>query len=73
MLKALGYKGISEESYFDASTVKAVKEFQKKNNLTVDGKITGETTIIIMEHIQKKLKENDTQLKKAISVLKEKM
>jgi carboxyl-terminal processing protease len=73
MLKALDYKGISEESYFDASTVKAVKEFQKKNNLTVDGKITGETTIKIMELIQKKLKENDTQLEKAISVLKEKM
>jgi carboxyl-terminal processing protease len=73
MLKALGYEGISEEGNYDASTIKTVKEFQKKHNLTVDGKITGDTTMKIMELIQNKLKENDTQLEKAISVLREKM
>ncbi|MGM0875261.1 MAG: S41 family peptidase [Bacillota bacterium] len=73
MLKALGYEEINVRGYFDASTTKVVEEFQKKNNLSVDGKITGDTTIKIMELISSKIKENDTQLEKAISVLKEKM
>ncbi|WP_338785781.1 S41 family peptidase [Metabacillus sp. FJAT-53654] len=73
MLKALGYEEVSVEGYFDDSTEKAVKDFQKQHKLTMDGKITGETTMKIMELIQSKLQENDTQLEKAISVLKEKM
>ncbi|MGM7722058.1 S41 family peptidase [Metabacillus sp. Hm71] len=72
MLQALGFSN-SVEGYFDETTVQAVKEFQTQNKLKVDGNITGETTIKIMEQIQNKLKENDTQLEKAISVLKEEL
>ncbi|PAD68141.1 peptidase S41 [Bacillus sp. 7586-K] len=73
MLKALGYESLNEENSFDEETERVVKEFQAKHKLTVNGQITGETTIKLYEEIQKKLQENDTQLEKAISVLKEKM
>jgi carboxyl-terminal processing protease len=73
MLKALGYENVSEEGYFDATTESVVKEFQKQHKLTVDGKISGDTTIKMMELISNKIKENDTQLEKAVTVLKEKM
>ena len=71
MLKALGYTDISEKGYFDENTEKVVKQFQEDQGLTVDGKITKDTTIKLIELIQNKIKDNDTQLEKAISVLKE--
>lgn len=73
MLKALGYNEVSDKGYFDEAMEKTVKQFQKENELTVNGVITKETTIKLMELIQKKIQENDTQLEKAISVLKENM
>jgi len=73
MLKALGYTDISEKGYFDENTEKVVKQFQEDQGLTVDGKITKDTTIKIIELIQNKIKDNDTQLEKAISVLKEQL
>ncbi|WP_370875017.1 S41 family peptidase [Metabacillus malikii] len=72
MLKALGYENIPDEAYFDEQTEKAVKDFQTTHKLTVNGQITGETTIKLMQQLQQKVQENDTQLEKAISVLKEK-
>ncbi|WP_368657220.1 S41 family peptidase [Metabacillus halosaccharovorans] len=73
MLKALGYTEVSVKGYFDEATEKVVKQFQEDNKLTVNGIITKDTTIKLMELIQKKIQENDTQLEKAISVLKENM
>jgi carboxyl-terminal processing protease len=73
MLKALGYIDISEKGYFDENTDKVVKQFQEDQGLTVDGKITKDTTIKLIELIQNKIKDNDTQLEKAISVLKEQL
>ncbi len=71
MLKALGYNKVSTKGYFDETTENVVKQFQKDNDLTVDGIITKDTTMKLMELIQQKIKDNDTQLEKAISVLKE--
>ncbi|PGT74839.1 MULTISPECIES: S41 family peptidase [Bacillaceae] len=73
MLKALGYNDVSEKGYFDANTENVVKQFQEDQGLTVDGEITKDTTIKIIELIQNKIKDNDTQLEKAISVLKEQL
>lgn len=73
MLKALGYDEVSEKGYFDKTTENIVRQFQKDHNLTVNGVITKDTTIKLMELIQKKIQDNDTQLEKAISVLKGKM
>lgn len=73
MLKVLGHDEMEGNDYFDAEMEKAVKDFQKQHDLKVDGKITADTTIKLMEQISTKLQENDTQLDKAISILKEKM
>ena len=73
MLKALDYEEIIVNGYFDETTENVVEAFQKEHNLDVNGKITGETTMKLMELISNQIKENDTQLEKAISVLKEKL
>ncbi|PMC39764.1 peptidase S41 [Bacillus sp. UMB0899] len=73
MLEALGYDEVSEKGYFDKATETIVKQFQEDHNLEVNGVITKDTTIKLMELIQKKIQDNDTQVEKAISVLKENM
>ncbi|MGE8204227.1 S41 family peptidase [Heyndrickxia sp. NPDC080065] len=70
MLKALGYNPGKVDGYFDKNTEKAVKEFQKKEKLKVNGIIEGETTLQLMNKIREKIVKNDTQVKKAISILK---
>ncbi|TXC93158.1 PDZ domain-containing protein [Metabacillus litoralis] len=70
MLKALGYDGVSLNGYFDENTTKIVKQFQQDQALEVDGKISEGTTIKLIELLQSKIKENDTQLDKAIETLK---
>ncbi|MFN2745720.1 S41 family peptidase [Bacillus sp. z60-18] len=69
MLKALGYT-IKPTGSFDDQTAAAVKKFQKDQKLKATGIITGETTISLTNKLQKKLSENDTQLDKAIEILK---
>ncbi|MFT8321270.1 MAG: S41 family peptidase [Bacillus sp. (in: firmicutes)] len=73
MLKALGYKIDHANGYFDESTEKATKEFQKKEKLKEDGVITGETTMALMNQLREKIKDSDTQMKKAVEVLKDEM
>lgn len=70
MLKALGYDGVSLNGYFDENTTKIVKQFQQDQALEVDGEISEGTTIKLIELLQSKIKENDTQLDKAIETLK---
>ncbi|MCE4047333.1 S41 family peptidase [Bacillus sp. Au-Bac7] len=69
MLNALGYKVENANGYFDESTEEAVKEFQEKEKLKVDGVITGDTTLKLMEKLSEKIQKNDTQMKKAIEIL----
>ncbi len=73
MLKALGFDPGRDDGYFDKNTEEAVKRFQKAENLPSDGIITGETSQRLMEKIREKIEANDTQIEKAIEVLKEKM
>ncbi|MGP7815943.1 lmo1851 family serine protease [Niallia sp. 01092] len=73
MLKALGYKVDHTNGYFDESTENATIEFQKKEKLTENGVITGETTVRLMNELRDKIQKSDTQMKKAVEVLKEEM
>jgi len=73
MLKALGYDIDNTNGYFDESTENATKEFQKKEKLKEDGVITGETTNELMNKLREKIQKSDTQMKKAVEVLKEEM
>jgi carboxyl-terminal processing protease len=73
MLKAIGYDPGREDGFFDEKTKAAVSSFQKANNLPVDGVLKGETTFKLMEKLREKIETNDTQLQKAIEVLKEEM
>ncbi|WP_445491142.1 S41 family peptidase [Niallia sp. 03133] len=71
MLNALGYKVDHANGYFDDSTEKAVKEFQRKEKLKVNGVITGDTTVALMNKLREKIQKSDTQMKKAVDVLKQ--
>lgn len=73
MLKALGYEIDNTNGYFDESTEKATKEFQKKEKLKEDGVITDKTTTQLMNKLSEKLQKSDTQMNKAIEVLKKEM
>lgn len=72
MLQALGYQNVKVNSVFDEATKIDVEKFQKDNGIAVNGQIGGETTIKLIENLQKKLTENDTQLSEAITILKKK-
>lgn len=71
MLKALGYKPGKIDGYYSEETVKAVKAFQKDEKLKVDGILHGDTTMKLMNKLRDKIEKNDTQVKKAVEVLKE--
>ncbi|MGV2913008.1 S41 family peptidase, partial [Bacillus safensis] len=72
MFQALGYKAKANGEY-DQAFQSIVKSFQTDNDLKADGILTGDTTTVLMTKIQDKLKNNDTQMKKAIEVLKKEM
>ncbi|WP_338473229.1 S41 family peptidase [Niallia sp. XMNu-256] len=73
MLTALGFNPGREDGFFDEKTEQAVKEFQEQKNLEVTGILTGESTIGLMESLRKHIEKNDTQLQKAVEVLKDQM
>lgn len=73
MLKALGYDPGREDGFFDDKTKAAVMAFQKAQNLPVDGVLKGDSTLKLMDLLREKIQANDTQLQKAIDVLKQKM
>lgn len=73
MLIALGYDPGREDGFFDEKTEEAVKEFQNNANLEVTGILSGNTTIQLMERLREEIKQNDTQIQKAVEVLKSKM
>ncbi|MCY8024467.1 S41 family peptidase [Bacillus sonorensis] len=69
MLEALGYN-VKPTGSFDDQTAIAVKAFQRDQKLKTTGVITGETTTGMTVKLQDKLSKNDTQLNKAIEILK---
>lgn len=73
MLNALGYDTGREDGFFDEKTEQAVKEFQAKEGLEVNGIVSGQTAITLMQRLSDLIKENDTQIQKAVEVLKERM
>lgn len=70
MLKEVGYNPGKVDNYFDEETELAVKEFQKDHKIKETGVIRDETTVKLMQVIRDKILENDTQVKKAVEVLK---
>ncbi|MFD4818118.1 lmo1851 family serine protease [Peribacillus butanolivorans] len=70
MLKAAGYNPGKIDGFFDEETTNAVKEFQKDQKVKETGIIKDDTTIKLMQVIREKILENDTQVKKAVEVLK---
>jgi carboxyl-terminal processing protease len=73
MLKSIGFDPGREDGFFDDKTQNAVIAFQKAQSLQADGVIKGESTLKLMDLLRQKIQQNDTQLQKAIEVLKERM
>jgi len=70
MLEALGHHPGREDGFFDPKTKEAVIAFQKAQNLPTTGIISGKTTYRMIELLQEKIKQNDTQLEAAERVLR---
>ncbi|WP_449622403.1 lmo1851 family serine protease [Robertmurraya sp. Marseille-Q9965] len=73
MLKALGYDPGREDGFFDEKTEQALIKFQKAEKLEPTGILKGETTLKLMEKLRELINNNDTQIQKAVEVLKEKL
>ena len=73
MLKAIGYDPGRTDGFFDEKTKAAVMAFQKAQKLPANGVLKGDSTLKLMDLLREKIKNNDTQLQKAIEVLKQRM
>jgi len=73
MLKAIGYDPGREDGFFDGATKDAVMRFQRDNELEATGVVQGETTRALIEAIREKVQANDTQLEKAVELVRERM
>jgi carboxyl-terminal processing protease len=73
MLKALGFEPGRTDGFFDEKTKQAVIQLQKAHKLEQTGVITGDTTVKMMDLLREKLLKNDTQIQKAVEVLKKEM
>ncbi|WNS73878.1 S41 family peptidase [Bacillus sp. DTU_2020_1000418_1_SI_GHA_SEK_038] len=73
MLKAIGYDSGREDGFFDEQTKDAVEKFQAAEKLEVNGVLTGDSTIKLMEKVREKLNQNDTQIQKAAEILKQQL
>ncbi|NRD80443.1 S41 family peptidase [Bacillus sp. BRMEA1] len=73
MLKAVGYDPGRTDGFFDDKTKAVVMAFEKANNLPVDGVLKGNATNKLMDLVRTKIQANDTQLQKAMEVLKQRM
>lgn len=70
MLIGVGLVPGRQDGYFSTQTEEAVKTFQRMNGLPATGVAEGQTTVKLMDAIREKIKTNDMQLEKAISVLR---
>ncbi|MDP4083582.1 MAG: S41 family peptidase [Bacillota bacterium] len=73
MLQAIGFNPGRTDGFFDEKTKEAVNSFEKAQKLPVDGVLKGNATMKLMELLREKIQNNDTQLQKAIEVLKGRM
>lgn len=73
MLKALGFDPGREDGFFDENTEQSVKDFQAQHKLESTGVLTGATTLKLMEKLREHMNENDTQILKAVELLKEQL
>jgi len=73
MLKALGFDSGREDGFFDEKTEEAVKNFQTAKGIEATGILSGDSTIALMEGLREQIKANDTQVLKAVEVLKGKI
>lgn len=71
ILKWLGYPPGRNDGYFNESTMKAVRAFQRENGLKVSGKIDKKTAAALDQAIVAEVKkeENDTQLQTTLRLL----
>ena len=73
MLKVIGFDPGREDGFFDEKTEQAVKDFQVKEKMNANGILTGESTTRLMQSLRELVQNNDTQLQKAVEILKEEM
>lgn len=62
LLYKLGYRGFTINTYFDLKTHEAVLDFQRKNNLVVDGIVGAKTWSVLFEKERELFKFNDKLL-----------
>ncbi len=70
VLAALNYE-VEPSIRFDDATKAAIEAFQSDSNLNVTGTLDDDTAAQMTIKLRDKIKENDTQLDKARSVLEE--
>ncbi|MFE4073427.1 S41 family peptidase [Peribacillus sp. YIM B13477] len=70
MLKVAGHDPGKIDGFFDEATKNAVTAFQREQKIKETGTIKDDTTVKLMQVIQEKILKNDTQVKKAVEVLK---
>ncbi|PAK36262.1 peptidase S41 [Peribacillus simplex] len=70
MLKESGHDPGKIDGFFDDATKNAVIAFQKEQKIKETGTIKDDTTVKLMQVIREKILKNDTQVKKAVEVLK---
>ncbi|MBL3644936.1 S41 family peptidase [Peribacillus frigoritolerans] len=70
MLKEAGHDPGKIDGFFDEATTNAVIAFQKEQKIKETGTIKDDTTVKLMQVIREKILKNDTQVKKAVEVLK---
>ena len=73
MLKVIGFDPGREDGFFDEKTEQAVKDFQVKEKMDATGILTGESTTRLMQSLRELVQSNDTQLQKAVEILKDEM
>ena len=73
MLKVIGFDPGREDGFFDEKTEQAVKDFQVKEKMDANGILTGESTTRLMQSLREIVQSNDTQLQKAVEILKDEM
>ncbi|CAH0275899.1 Carboxy-terminal processing protease CtpA [Peribacillus sp. Bi96] len=70
MLKVAGHDPGKIDGFFDQETTNAVKAFQRDQKINETGTIKDDTTVKLMQVIREKILKNDTQVKKAVEVVK---
>ena len=73
MLKVIGFDPGREDGFFDEKTEQAVKDFQVKGKMNATGILTGESTTRLMQSLREIVQSNDTQLQRAVEILKDEM